>query len=178
MSATKVYGFLSQAFIFATVMFVSNLISMYLLIPMPASVIGLVLLFVLLTTKIVKLEQVEQLGTSLTGLISFLFVPSGISVIQSLGVMQEVGVQVVGVIIIATIMLLAATGLFSQLLMQLSERPQKRKETKESNLLLLIQINQLQVRIKGEMQNGYKYNESLFWHCRLIGRLWDRDILI
>ncbi|WP_338592073.1 antiholin-like murein hydrolase modulator LrgA [Bacillus safensis] len=132
MSATKVYGFLSQAFIFATVMFVSNLISMYLPIPMPASVIGLVLLFVLLTTKIVKLEQVEQLGTSLTGLISFLFVPSGISVIQSLGVMQEVGVQVVGVIIIATIMLLAATGLFSQLLMQLSGRPQKRKETKES----------------------------------------------
>ncbi|AOC55870.1 MULTISPECIES: antiholin-like murein hydrolase modulator LrgA [Bacillus] len=132
MSATKVYGFLSQAFIFATVMFVSNLISMYLPIPMPASVIGLVLLFVLLTTKIVKLEQVEQLGTSLTGLISFLFVPSGISVIQSLGVMQEVGVQVVGVIIIATIMLLAATGLFSQLLMQLSEKPQKHKETKES----------------------------------------------
>ncbi|MCY7617695.1 antiholin-like murein hydrolase modulator LrgA [Bacillus pumilus] len=132
MSATKVYGFLSQAFIFATVMFVSNLISMYLPIPMPASVIGLVLLFVLLTTKIVKLEQVEQLGTSLTGLISFLFVPSGISVIQSLGVMQEVGVQVVGVIIIATIMLLAATGLFTQLLMQLSEKPQKRKETKES----------------------------------------------
>lgn len=113
MSATKVYGFLSQAFIFATVMFVSNLISMYLPIPMPASVIGLVLLFVLLTTKIVKLEQVEQLGTSLTGLISFLFVPSGISVIQSLGVMQEVGVQVVGVIIIATIMLLATTGLFT-----------------------------------------------------------------
>ncbi|MGG5179127.1 antiholin-like murein hydrolase modulator LrgA [Bacillus sp. MM09(2025)] len=132
MSATKVYGFLSQAFIFATVMFVSNLISMYLPIPMPASVIGLVLLFVLLTTKIVKLEQVEQLGTSLTGLISFLFVPSGISVIQSLGVMQEVGVQVVGVIIIATIMLLAATGLFSQLLLQLSEKPQKHKETKES----------------------------------------------
>ncbi|WFO46548.1 antiholin-like murein hydrolase modulator LrgA [Bacillus pumilus] len=132
MSATKVYGFLSQAFIFATVMFVSNLISMYLPIPMPASVIGLVLLFVLLTTKIVKLEQVEQLGTSLTGLISFLFVPSGISVIQSLGVMQEVGVQVVGVIIIATIMLLAATGLFTQLLMQLSDKPQKRKESKES----------------------------------------------
>ncbi|KIL26212.1 antiholin-like murein hydrolase modulator LrgA [Bacillus altitudinis] len=131
MSATKVYGFLSQAFIFATVMFVSNLISMYLPIPMPASVIGLVLLFILLTTKIVKLEQVEQLGSSLTGLISFLFVPSGISVIQSLGVMQEVGVQVVGVIIIATIMLLAATGLFSQLLMQLSERPQRQK-TKES----------------------------------------------
>ncbi|MDF9415257.1 antiholin-like murein hydrolase modulator LrgA [Bacillus altitudinis] len=132
MSATKVYGFLSQAFIFATVMFVSNLISMYLPIPMPASVIGLVLLFILLTTKIVKLEQVEQLGSSLTGLISFLFVPSGISVIQSLGVMREVGVQVVGVIIIATIMLLAATGLFSQLLMQLSERPQQRQKTKES----------------------------------------------
>ncbi len=59
-------------------------------IPIPASVVGLVLLFVLLCLKVIKLEQVETLGTSLTSLIGFLFVPSGISVMNSLGVMRRV----------------------------------------------------------------------------------------
>ena len=39
---------------------------------MPASVIGLVLLFILLCTGVVKLGQVEGVGTALTNNISFL----------------------------------------------------------------------------------------------------------
>ena len=53
-------------------------------IPMPASVIGLVLMFIALTTGVIKLEQVEAVGTALTNNIGFLFVPAGISVINSL----------------------------------------------------------------------------------------------
>lgn len=40
-------------------------------IPMPASVIGMVLLFIGLCTKVVKLEQVEGLGNSLSTVITF-----------------------------------------------------------------------------------------------------------
>lgn len=92
MSAKKVYGFLTQAFIFAVIMLVSNMIAAIVPIPIPASVVGLVLLFLLLCLKVIKLEQVETLGTSLTSLIGFLFVPSGISVMNSLGVMQQYGI--------------------------------------------------------------------------------------
>ncbi|MED1979230.1 antiholin-like murein hydrolase modulator LrgA [Bacillus subtilis] len=120
MSAKKVYGFLTQAFIFAVIMLVSNMIAAIVPIPIPASVIGLVLLFLLLCLKVIKLEQVETLGTSLTSLIGFLFVPSGISVMNSLGVMQQYGLQIVLVILLATIILLGATGLFSQLILSLS----------------------------------------------------------
>ena len=112
MSAKKVYGFLTQAFIFAVIMLISNGIAAIVPIPIPASVVGLVLLFVLLCLKVIKLEQVETLGTSLTSLIGFLFVPSGISVMNSLGVMQQYGVQIALVILLATIILLGATGLF------------------------------------------------------------------
>ncbi|MEC1627346.1 antiholin-like murein hydrolase modulator LrgA [Bacillus mojavensis] len=120
MSAKKVYGFLTQAFIFAVIMMVSNMIAAFVPIPIPASVVGLVLLFLLLCLKVIKLEQVEALGTSLTSLIGFLFVPSGISVMNSLGVMQQYGLQIVLVILLATIILLGATGLFSQLILTLS----------------------------------------------------------
>lgn len=120
MSAKKVYGFLTQAFIFAVIMMVSNMIAAFVPIPIPASVVGLVLLFLLLCLKVIKLEQVETLGTSLTSLIGFLFVPSGISVMNSLGVMRQYGLQIVLVILLATIILLGATGLFSQLILTLS----------------------------------------------------------
>lgn len=117
MSAKKVYGFLTQAFIFAVIMLVSNGIAGLLPIPIPASVIGLVLLFTLLCMKVVKLEQVESLGAALTSLIGFLFVPSGISVMNSLGVMEKYGLLIVFVILLATVILLGATGLFSQMIL-------------------------------------------------------------
>ena len=122
MKGKKEYGFLTQAFIFAVMMFISNGIAAVLPIPIPPSVIGLVLLFALLCTKVLKLEQVESLGTALTSLIGFLFVPSGISVMNSLGVMEKYGLPIVLVIFLATVIQLAATGLFSQFILSVGKK--------------------------------------------------------
>lgn len=129
MSTKKVYSFLSQAFIFSAIMLVSNIIATHLPIPMPSSVIGLVILFSLLCLKVIKLEQVESFGTALTGIIGFLFVPSGISVINSLGVMGQYFIQILTVIVVATIILLAVTGLFAQFI--LGKDDKEIEDTKE-----------------------------------------------
>ncbi|GAB6616243.1 antiholin-like murein hydrolase modulator LrgA [Bacillus cereus] len=129
MSTKKVYSFLSQAFIFSAIMLISNIIATHLPIPMPSSVIGLVILFSLLCLKVIKLEQVESLGTALTGIIGFLFVPSGISVINSLGVMGQYFVQILTVIVVATVILLAVTGLFAQFILGKDEK--ETEDTKE-----------------------------------------------
>ena len=49
---------------------------MVLPLPVPASVYGLVLLLAALTAGIVKLEQVKETGTYLTGIFPLLFVPA------------------------------------------------------------------------------------------------------
>lgn len=118
----KVYSFLHQAFIFAAIMLISKGIAFILPIPMPASVIGLILLFVALSTNIVKLEQVEGLGTSLTGIISFLFVPSGISLYNSLDILKVYGVPILAVIFIATFVILAITGWSASYLLGVKEK--------------------------------------------------------
>ncbi|MGE6402731.1 antiholin-like murein hydrolase modulator LrgA [Bacillus cereus] len=139
MSTKKVYGFLSQIFVFSAIMLVSNIISTHLPIPMPSSVIGLVVLFSLLCLKVIKLEQVESLGTALTGIIGFLFVPSGISVINSLGVMSQYFVQILTVIVVATIILLAVTGLFAQLILGKDDKETKdTKDTKDTKELKVV----------------------------------------
>ncbi|ODJ72352.1 antiholin-like murein hydrolase modulator LrgA [Brochothrix thermosphacta] len=114
MKNSKAVPFLQQAFIFAIVMLVANIIKGFLPMPMPASAIGLILLFIALSTKIVKVEQAEGLGNKLISIISFLFVPAAISVINSLGILSTSGLQIMLIIIVATVILLAITGWSTQ----------------------------------------------------------------
>lgn len=125
----KVYSFLQQAAVFAFIMLIANGLSHISPIPMPASVIGMVLLFIGLCTKIIKLEQVEGLGTSLSNIITFLFVPSGISLINSLGIMQKFGVQIIFVIIVATLALLATTGWAGTFLLHIKDSRKEKRTT-------------------------------------------------
>ena len=101
---------------------------------MPASVIGLVLLFIALCTGIVKLEQVETVGTALTNNISFLFVPAGISVINSLPILSKSPILIILLIIISTILLLVCTGFASQLLVTKSLFPSREKNKETSQI--------------------------------------------
>ncbi|MDU1613664.1 MAG: CidA/LrgA family protein [Staphylococcus epidermidis] len=68
------YSIFQQALTIAVILLISKIIESFMPIPMPASVIGLVLLFIALCTGIVKLGQVETVGTALTNNIGFLFV--------------------------------------------------------------------------------------------------------
>lgn len=121
----QVNNFFQQVLTISIILLISHIIESFMPIPMPASVIGLVLMFVALTTGIVKLEQVEAVGTALTNNIGFLFVPAGISVINSLGVLSSSPILIILLIIISTILLLVCTGIFSQLIMKPSEKTSK-----------------------------------------------------
>lgn len=118
----KIYSFLQQAAIFAFILLISNGIAALSPIPLPAAVVGMVLLFTALCLKIVKVDQVEGLGNSLSKIITFLFVPSGISLINSLDIMQKYGIQIVLMILMATLGLLAFTGWTSAALLRIKDR--------------------------------------------------------
>lgn len=130
----RVYHFFQQALTLAVILFISNIIEAVMPIPMPTSVIGLVLLFIALCTGIVKLEQVESVGTALTNNISFLFVPAGISVINSLPILSKSPILIILLIIISTIFLLVCTGYASQLLVTKSLFPSKEKNEETSRI--------------------------------------------
>jgi len=126
----KVYSFLQQAFIFALIMLIANGLTRIMPIPVPASVIGMILLFVGLCTKIIKLEQVEELSNSLSRVITFLFVPSGISLVNSLDIMQHYGFQILFVILVATLALLASTGWTGAFLLHIKDNRTTEKTEK------------------------------------------------
>lgn len=81
----KAAPLLTQLGIFGVILFVSSLISALFPanFPVPTPVIGLVILYLLLTFKIIKPEQVEKVGSFFIGILGFLFVPSGIQLAAS-----------------------------------------------------------------------------------------------
>ncbi|KID41684.1 CidA/LrgA family protein [Fructilactobacillus fructivorans] len=109
---------LTQLGIFGVILFVSSLISALFPanFPVPTPVIGLVILYLLLTFKIIKPEQVEKVGSFFIGILGFLFVPSGIQLAASLDIMKHSGVKLVIMIIISTVVMLVSVALVATFL--------------------------------------------------------------
>ena len=108
----KAAPILVQMGIFAAILFVSALISS--LFPksfvVPTPLIGMIILYILLATHIVKLEQVEKFGDLMISLIAFMFVPSGVQLAGSLDLMKREGLQDIIVSVLATIIILVVIG--------------------------------------------------------------------
>ena len=85
----KTYTTIYQSVLIGTIVLISKLIEHALPFVMPASVIGLVLMFLALSLNVIKLEQVEKVGDGLVNNIGLFFVPAGVSVINSLGLLQK-----------------------------------------------------------------------------------------
>ncbi|CAM2786471.1 CidA/LrgA family protein [Fructilactobacillus fructivorans] len=114
----KAAPLLTQLGIFGVILFVSSLISALFPanFPVPTPVIGLVILYLLLTFKIIKPEQVEKVGSFFIGILGFLFVPSGIQLAASLDIMKHSGVKLVIMIIISTVVMLVSVALVATFL--------------------------------------------------------------
>lgn len=118
---------LTQFLIFSAILLISYLMSLGMSIilpqfPVPTPLIGLILLFLCLTSGLVRLEQVEKLSQNLLGLIGLLFVPSGISLANSLHLFRQEGLKIIVVVILATIILLLSVAYTSKLIAKIAAK--------------------------------------------------------
>lgn len=132
----KTYSIMYQSVVIAVIILISKVIELLVPFTMPSSVIGLVLLFVALCLKIVKLEQVEKVGDALVDNIGLFFVPAGISVINSFELLKANFVLDILLIFISTVLLLLGTGWVTQLLLKFNPKKAATKEPATPNLLV------------------------------------------
>ena len=82
----------------------------------PASVYGLVLLLAALTAGVVKLEQVKETGTYLTGIFPLLFVPAAAGIMELWAEMGQLLLPILIAILPVTVLVMAAAGRTTQAL--------------------------------------------------------------
>ncbi|MGB8955907.1 MAG: CidA/LrgA family protein [Tumebacillaceae bacterium] len=83
-------------------------------VPIPGSIIGFLLLFLLLQTKIVKLEWVEKGATFLLGRLLLFFVPPAVGIIEYQNVISTAGWRLIAVIVVGTLLVMSCTGLVAE----------------------------------------------------------------
>ena len=113
--------FLKQFLIILAISLIGEILKSVLPFPIPASIYGMVLMFVLLLTGVIKLDQVRDAGKFLIEIMPVMFIPAGVGLMSSWGVLQPVllPVSVITVITIFTVM--GATGLVSQCIIKKSK---------------------------------------------------------
>ena len=85
-------------------------------LPVPASVYGLVLLLAALNFKLVKLEDVKEVGTYLTGIFPLLFVPAAAGVMELWAEMGAMLVPILISIVPVTVLVMVSAGKTTQVM--------------------------------------------------------------
>jgi len=91
------------------------------IIVIPGSIIGMLLLYLLLTTGVLKLEHVEGGSQFFLKNMGFFFIPLGVSLIDSYKDIQGVLWQVILILIVTNILVMGVTSKVTEHLMQRKE---------------------------------------------------------
>lgn len=114
--------YLSQLTIILLIWFFGEVISDLLPIAIPGSIIGIILLFTLLEMKILKLSHVEDVSKFFLDNLAFFFIPPGISLINSLGILKANWLELSIVIGISTILVLSVSALATDFVIKIQEK--------------------------------------------------------
>ncbi|MGM9536378.1 MAG: CidA/LrgA family protein [Intestinibacter sp.] len=108
--------------------FISQLIKN--VINIPGSIIGMIILFVLLESKILDESKIKDVADFFLGNMSLFFIPAGVSLIESLGLIKENAVLLLSCILIINVAVMIVSGRSVDLMIKLKEKKEK-KEAKE-----------------------------------------------
>lgn len=106
--------YLRQFLIILSISFIGELLNMVLPLPVPASIYGMVILFVCLVTGILRLEDVKEAGNFLIEIMPVMFIPVGVGLMASWGVLSTMLVPVAVITVAAIVTVMAVTGRVAQ----------------------------------------------------------------
>ena len=120
--------FLRQFIIILVISFIGELLKYILPLPVPASIYGMVILFVGLLTGLIKLENVREAGRFLIEIMPIMFIPAVVGVMASWGVLSPILVPVAVIIVVALITVMAVTGRLAQMIIRFDKKKEKKHE--------------------------------------------------
>lgn len=90
--------------------------------PFPSSVAAMLLLFIFLLCKWIKMRQIDTVGDFLLRNMPILFVPSSVSILESLDVMKSYLVQIIITCSVSTILTFLASAYTVRLVVYLQSK--------------------------------------------------------
>lgn len=110
--------FLRQFMIILLLSFLGEVLKMFIPLPIPASVYGLVLMLLCLVTGILKTSQVKEAAFFLIEIMPVMFIPAAAGLIDSWKVLQPLLLPILVITVVITILVMVVTGKIAQMIAQ------------------------------------------------------------
>lgn len=110
--------FLRQFMIILLLSFLGEVLKMFIPLPIPASVYGLVLMLLCLVTGILKTSQVKEAAFFLIEIMPVMFIPAAAGLIDSWKVLQSLLLPILVITVVITIFVMVVTGKIAQMIAQ------------------------------------------------------------
>ncbi|MGC4019692.1 MAG: CidA/LrgA family protein [Muricomes sp.] len=114
-----------QIGIIFTVCWLSQVIAEILPFTFPASVIGMIFLFICLLAGLLKIRHIQEKSDFLLENMAFFFVPAGVSIMNYFDILKSSAVQLVIICVLSTIITFVVTAYSVKWTMKLLERRKK-----------------------------------------------------
>ena len=106
--------YVKQFFIILLISVVGELFKYLIPLPIPASIYGMVILFIGLMSGLIRLDDVKDVGKFLIEIMPLMFIPAGVGLIESWGTLKPVLLPVCVITVVAIVTVMVATGKLSQ----------------------------------------------------------------
>ena len=110
--------FLRQFMIILLLSFLGEVLKMFIPLPIPASVYGLVLMLLCLVTGILKTSQVKEAAFFMIEIMPVMFIPAPAGLIDSWKVLQPLLLPILVITVVITVFVMVITGKVAQMIAQ------------------------------------------------------------
>lgn len=110
--------YLKQFAVILALSFVGELLYLLIPLPIPASIYGIILLFVGLETRLIPLDAVRETGLFLVEIMPILFVPALVGLLESWDIIKGAWLPYIAVTVITTAVVMIISGHVTQLIIR------------------------------------------------------------
>ena len=111
-----------KALIILGIYLLGELLSSLLHLPIPGNILGMVILFILLLTNVIKVENISTVTNFLLDHLAFFFIPAGVGLMTSIGIIKSTWWQLLVVCLSTTIIIIGTTGVIVQVISKKKEQ--------------------------------------------------------
>lgn len=110
--------YLKQFLIILLISLIGEILKYIVPLPIPASIYGMVILFLCLLTGFIKLEDVKETGKFMIEIMPVMFIPAGVGLVTSWSVLKPMLVPVCIITVVTLVTVMVATGKLSQIVIR------------------------------------------------------------
>lgn len=125
--------YLKQFGIILVLSFIGELLNHVLPLPVPASIYGIILMFVCLKTGLIPLDEVEETGRFLIEIMPLMFIPAAVGLLEAWDIIQSVWIQYLAVTAVSTVFVMAIAGRATQYMIRRSSAKETVTESTEQS---------------------------------------------